>query len=135
MVAVLRTEQRAADRRGEEEASRINQISPAELRRIHTPKNYNPKPPCFHKIKIKHLTRMPWFFVLFCCVLMFKIEKNSESGSFTLGAAGGGGGHAMRLSSAPFFSQENRIPGLQRVPRPQLLLCATVLIGVPAILD
>lgn len=49
---------------GEEEAARINQISPTELFKKHTTKNVTPKRPASKKTKNKFYNRMVWVFFL-----------------------------------------------------------------------
>ena len=50
-MAVLRTEHKSQRKTGEEEAARINQISPTELFKKHTTKNVTPNRPASKKTK------------------------------------------------------------------------------------
>lgn len=62
-VAVLRTEH-SHRKTGEEEAARINQISPTELFKKHTTKNVTPNRPASKKTKNKFYNRMVWVFLM-----------------------------------------------------------------------
>lgn len=64
MVAVLRTEQRAAERQGEKELSRINQISPTKLFKKHTTKKTTPNHPASRGGKKIVLNRIANFLML-----------------------------------------------------------------------